>query len=215
MRAVFIRHGESTGNAGIPCDDLALMTLTKKGLRQARKVAEAWTEPPSLIVTSSYLRTQQTAAPTIERFPSVPVEVWPIQEFTYLEPNHWNGTFSVARKPYIDAYWEACDPEFCDGPGAESFTALLRRAEAALQRLEAASHDGQVFLFSHGQFIHAVRMIVLYPEASDREKMERFWRPDGLPAVCNAELVGIAKAAGKAPWILPAAIHGDVHNPPR
>lgn len=71
MRAVFIRHGESTGNFGIPCDDLARITLTKKGLRQARKVAEAWTEPPSLIVTSPYLRTQQTAAPTIERFPSV------------------------------------------------------------------------------------------------------------------------------------------------
>ena len=36
-----------------------------------------------------YLRTQQTAQPTIERFPEVPVAVWPIQEFTYLEPSRW------------------------------------------------------------------------------------------------------------------------------
>jgi 2,3-bisphosphoglycerate-dependent phosphoglycerate mutase len=30
MRATFIRHGESTGNAGIPCNDLALLELTER-----------------------------------------------------------------------------------------------------------------------------------------------------------------------------------------
>ena len=50
-------------------------------------VATDWGETPSLIVTSLFLRTQQTAAPTIERFPDVPVEVWPIEEFTYLQPS--------------------------------------------------------------------------------------------------------------------------------
>jgi broad specificity phosphatase PhoE len=84
MRATFIRHGQSTGNAGIPCHDLALLELTELGWRQSREVAASWTETPDLIVTSPYLRTQQTAAATIERFPNVPVEVWPIQEFTYL-----------------------------------------------------------------------------------------------------------------------------------
>src|ERR1700733_9254103 len=120
MRAILIRHGESTGNAGVPCDDLALLKLTKNGWQQAREVAEAWKEMPNLIVTSPYLRTQQTAQPTIARFPDVSVEAWPIQEFTYLEPSRWNGTLSVERKPYIEAYWRTGDPEFCDGPGAES-----------------------------------------------------------------------------------------------
>ncbi|WP_241212739.1 MULTISPECIES: hypothetical protein [unclassified Sphingomonas] len=46
-----------------------------------REVARAWTETPSLIVTSPYLRTRQTAQATIQRFPTVPVEVWPIEEF--------------------------------------------------------------------------------------------------------------------------------------
>jgi len=31
MRATFIRHGQSTGNAGIPCHDLATIELTEKG----------------------------------------------------------------------------------------------------------------------------------------------------------------------------------------
>ena len=65
MRAIFIRHGQSTGNAGIPCNDLALLELTELGWQQAREVAASWTEIPSLIVTSPYLRTQQTAAATI------------------------------------------------------------------------------------------------------------------------------------------------------
>lgn len=57
MRTVFIRHGQSTGNAGIPCHDLALLELTELGWRQSREVAERWIDTPDLIVTSPYLRT--------------------------------------------------------------------------------------------------------------------------------------------------------------
>jgi broad specificity phosphatase PhoE len=193
MRATFIRHGESTGNAGIPCNDLALLELTEKGWRQAREVAATWTSTPDLIVTSPYLRTQQTAQPTIERFPEVPVVVWPIQEFTYLEPSRWNGTLSSARRPHIDAYWKAADPEFCDGPGAESFATLLRRAEDALARLRELPDGSLVLVFSHGQFIHAVRMVVFHPDATDKQRMLHFWRADGMPAVQNAELVELQR----------------------
>lgn len=135
MRAVFIRHGQSTGNASVPCTDLATIELTELGWNQAREVAAGWIETPALIVTSPYLRTQQTAAPTIERFPAVPVETWPIEEFTYLQPARWNGTRSAERMPHLERYWADADPAYCDGEGAESFAALLRRAEAALARL--------------------------------------------------------------------------------
>jgi len=101
MKATFIRHGQSTGNAGLPSNDLALIELTDLGHEQARDVADGWAEAPVLIVISPYLRTQQTAAPTIARFPGVPVEVWPIEEFTYLQPSRWNGTRSVKRMPSI------------------------------------------------------------------------------------------------------------------
>ena len=200
MRATFIRHGQSTGNAGLPCDDLALLELTEPGWRQAREVAAAWVERPDLIVTSPYLRTQQTAEPTIARFPDVPIEVWPIQEFTYLEPSRWNGTRSVERKPSIERYWQACDPTYCDGHGAESFSTLLRRAEAALSRLEAMPEAALVYAFSHGQFIQAVRTTVLHPEAEDREHMQRFWREDGAAAIANGERIELERTA--AGWQL-------------
>ncbi len=104
-------------------------------------MAASRTETPDLIVTSPYLRTQQTAAATIERFPNVPVEVWPIQEFTYLQPSRWNGTLSSERMPHIERYWAAADPEFYDGDGAESFTTMLRRVRASRDRLETLPAD--------------------------------------------------------------------------
>ena len=111
-------------------------------------------------MTSPYLRTQQTTKPTIKRFRNVPVEVWPIQEFTYLEPSQWKGTSSALRSAPIQAYWKTCNPAYCDGPGAESFASLLRRTEAALSRLEALPHDALVYVFSHGQFMQALRSTV-------------------------------------------------------
>ena len=189
MRAIFIRHGQSTGNAGMPCHDLATIELTEKGWNQARQVAADWTETPSLIVTSPFLRTQQTAAPTIERFPDVRVEAWPIEEFTYLQPSRWNGTLSADRAPQLIRYWGEADPAYCDGEGAESFGALLRRAEAALGRLAALPSPGPVYVFSHGQFIQAVRAVVMESELDDRGKMLRFWRKGEPPAIGNAELV--------------------------
>ena len=60
-----IRHGESEANAGLPTSDVALIELTEKGHQQAQKVASAFTQAPSLIVTSPYIRTKQTAQPTI------------------------------------------------------------------------------------------------------------------------------------------------------
>jgi broad specificity phosphatase PhoE len=189
MRAIFVRHGQSTGNAGMPCHDLATIELTEKGWNQARQVATDWVETPSLIVTSPFLRTQQTAAPTIEHFPDVPVEVWPIEEFTYLQPSRWNGTLAADRAPHLVRYWGEADPAYCDGEGAESFGTLLRRAEAALERLAALPSPGPVYVFSHGQFIQAARAVVTESEFDDRGKMLRFWRKGEPPAIRNAALV--------------------------
>jgi broad specificity phosphatase PhoE len=195
MRVIFIRHGQSTGNAGIPCSDLALLELTELGWRQSREVLESWTETPDLIVTSPYLRTQQTAVATIERFPNVPVQVWPIQEFTYLQPSRWNGTLSSERMPYLERYWTEADPDFCDGEGAESFATLLDRARTTLERLETLPTETLAYVFSHGQFIQAVRSLVMDSELTDREKMLKF-RGKGSPAIGNAERVELEYEAG-------------------
>jgi broad specificity phosphatase PhoE len=170
----FIRHAESSGNAGFATPDCMSIGLTLKGLLQARELTASWVELPSLIVTSPYLRTQLTAQPTCDRFPAVPVEVWPIQEFTYLEPSRWNGTASAERAAAVGEYWRRGDPDYQDGPGAESFFNLLRRANDALTRLEGLSKTGRVLLFSHCQFIQAARTALLHPGWFASEKMTGF-----------------------------------------
>lgn len=56
---------------------------------------KVWIAASDVIVISPYLRSQQTAQPTIEWFPGGVVEVWPVQEFICLQPDRWNGTLSV------------------------------------------------------------------------------------------------------------------------
>ena len=196
QRVVFIRHGQSTGNAGVPSPDLATIALTDLGWQQAHTVAAGWAEAPTLLVISPYLRTQQTAAPTIARFPDVPVAVWPVEEFTYLQPVRWNGTLAAERAPRRLYYWNMADPAYCDGVGAESFGALLRRAEATLHRLAALPTASLVYVFSHGQFIQAVRAVVTEAALDDRGKMLNFWQPGVPPAIGNAEQVAFRLVAG-------------------
>src|SRR3546814_10857097 len=116
---------------------------------------------------------------SIARFPGVPVEVWPIEEFTYLQPARCNGTRSAERMPHLERYWSAADPDYCDGEGAESFRALLGRCEAALARLAAMPPASLVYVFGHGQFIQAARTIVADADLDERAKMRAFWRKHG------------------------------------
>ncbi len=189
MRAVFIRHGETTANTGLASADIASIPLTKRGEGQADQLARDWNEAPSLIVTSPFERTRQTAAPTIARFHTVPVEVWPIEEFTYPQPARWNGTTSAERRPYVERYWMATDPIYCDGEGAESFSGFLRRVEAALARLATLPPASLVYMFGHGQFIQAARAIVTGPDLDDIGQMRAFWQGDTPPIVANAQRV--------------------------
>lgn len=208
MRATFVRHGQSTGNAGQPTPDLVAMPLTPLGTSQAREVACSWRHEPTHIVSSPFLRARQTAQPTCVRFPGVPMQIWPIQEFTYLCPATWADTTRAQRRPSVEAYWTRGDPAYLDGEGAESFSQVLRRAEAALARLAALPDDAEVFLFSHGQFMQAVRLTVgltgrgrpaiargAHSEArpgegfeiSDDDKMAQFWPFEQRSPVLNCQ----------------------------
>ena len=204
LHAVFIRHGESTANTGLASADVASIALTQRGEGQASRIAREWPEAPSLIVTSPFQRTRQTAGPTIGRFPGVPVETWEIEEFTYLEPARWNGTASADRRPHVERYWTAADPAYCDGEGAESFGDFLRRVEATLAHLAALPPTSLVYVFGHGQFIQAARAIVNNPDLDDTAQMRAFWRDGAPPVVANAERVGFHRAGDR--WECASAV---------
>ena len=127
----------------------------------------------------------------------MPVEVWPIQEFTYLQPSHWNGTRSSERMPYLERYWAKPIQLSAMARVPRVFSTLLQRAKAALERLTAMPDDALVYVFSHGQFIQAVRSLVIDGRLSDRDKMRKFWGK-GSPAIDNAELGAFLRRQGMA-----------------
>ena len=208
MRAIFIRHGESTAKTGLASVDVASIALTQRGEGQASRIAREWPEAPSLIVTSPFQRTRQTAAPTIARFPGVAVETWPIEEFTYLQPARWNGTAGADRRPHVERYWTAADPAYCDGEGAESFAGFLHRVEATLARLAALPPTSLVYVFGHGQFIQAARAVVTGPDLDDTAQMRTFWRDGAPPLVANAQRVGFHRKEGR--WECAATLEGPI-----
>ncbi|MBL8237260.1 MAG: histidine phosphatase family protein [Bryobacterales bacterium] len=163
----FFRHGESTGNAGEATTDPATIPLTERGREQAAHIAKVHWKKPTLIVVSPYERTRETAAPLLAQFPDTAVEVWPVQEFTYLAPASCAGTTGAERRPRVERYWSSGGPDERDGPGAESFSDLLRRADDARVRLEALPAGSQAAVFTHGQFLQALRLLVHFPSLED------------------------------------------------
>lgn len=174
MKRVWVfRHAESLSNAGGKTLDPAGIPLTEHGLRQARALAWKLPEAPDRIITSPFRRAIETAKPIDTRYPAAVNEIWPIQEFTYLEPASCVGTNWADRKPRIDAYWARLDPGYVDGEGAESFSHLLERARAFLADIAELDNELTVTV-SHGQFMQAARLLALRPDENPVTLMSLF-----------------------------------------
>jgi 2,3-bisphosphoglycerate-dependent phosphoglycerate mutase len=159
-----IRHGESIANAGGISRTPACIPLSEKGQKQALILADQFPKPPDLIVISAFIRTHQTAAPLLQKYPHVPVETWPVHEFTYLAHHSYNNTTEAQRTPAAKAYWNRLDPDYCDGPGAESFADFIARADALMAKLATQTHS-HISIFTHSFFISAVQWRSLNPQA--------------------------------------------------
>ncbi len=164
LKVWLIRHGQSVANAGLPTESHAEVALTTLGHEQAADAAARVNERPALIVTSQFLRARDSAAPVRARWPDSPVEIWPIEEFTYLSPERCRNTTVEMRRPWATAYWERADPHYSDDAGAENFAQFVQRLAAFRARLierasasEAAANSADAFVVAvgHGQFFRA------------------------------------------------------------
>ncbi|MEU6038584.1 histidine phosphatase family protein [Actinomadura sp. NPDC047616] len=217
-----IRHGQSESNAGLPTNGPGAAPLTALGREQAARMAAAFTAPPDLVVSSPFVRARQTAQATLDRFPDVPYEEWPVQEFTYLGALHAHRTTAEQRQPFARAYWERCDPAHVSGGDGESFRELITRARAFLDRLAERPEDGLITVFTHGIFMRAVIWTlfsgVTDPDAAAMRSYRRFqgacdipncavtelWRPNGqhgfrVVGGGTTHLAGAATAQPAAP----------------
>ena len=196
VRVWLIRHGQSESNAGLPSADWRGIPLTELGHQQAERIAEVFADPPKLIVTSPYLRAQQTAQPAMARYPEAACEEWPVQEFSYLR-TLGHATTSHERAPEVRAYWEQADPQLAE-PGAESFAGLLGRVTSFLGRLERAA--GRPGGGLHPRHLHACRGLA----PADRggrprpEDMRQFRRFTSLYPVPNGGVLELRYYPGES-----------------
>lgn len=195
-----IRHGESAANAGGATLDHASIPLTAKGVEQAYLVAHSFNHAPELIVASPFSRARSTAMATVSRFVAIPLEIWPVHEFTYLEPARCVNTTVAQRRAWVEEYWTRSDPAFMDGAGAESFLDFVSRAQSLLDRL--ADHPAQdIAVFSHGQLINAVAWLVeRKPQKIDGRAMSDWREYEMTNHVPNGSGYMLFRDPGDAVW---------------
>jgi probable phosphoglycerate mutase len=159
----FIRHAESLSNAGFPTDTPHAIGLSEKGMAQAEAVAAQWQTEPDLIVVSRYSRTAYTAVPLCRLHPQVQVVELPVHELTFLAPGRYIGTTETTRREPARQYWERCDPDYCDGEGAESFCDFCKRIDESLEALRDRTEQ-RIAVFCHAYVIKAILWRQLHPD---------------------------------------------------
>lgn len=205
MRVWLIRHGQSESNAGLPTNGPGSTPLTEQGRRQAELVADAFDRPPELIVVSPFRRARETATPTLERFPQVRCEEWPVQEFTYLGALHGPATTTRERAPHSRAYWRRADPAYRNQGDGESFSALIARTRGLLTDL-AGRDEEFTAIFTHGLFVKAlVWSVVTGTVRPTPDDMRAFQRFSGGYATPNGCIVELRRAPGGDPYVVAGA----------
>lgn len=92
------------------------------------------------------------------------------------------GTSAADRKQWVEDYWSRCDPNYGDGPGAESFAQLVARAARALRILKSYSAHEQAVVFSHGQPVR-----IQIPDETVGEEVQPY--PHGMHTVSARSLM--------------------------
>jgi broad specificity phosphatase PhoE len=177
-----VRHGESASNAGLVTEGPVENPITEKGRGEAQTLANLWGGRPDLIVTSPFIRTQQTSEPLRALHPEVPHEEWAVQEFTQLAPCRYKGTTHADRGPRVREYWERNDALYNDGAGAESFKDFRHRVERLFDRAAVRFDAGfkEIAVFTHATFMQAALYSRL--KINGLDNMSDFYRfSQGLP----------------------------------
>jgi len=182
-----IRHGESTANSGTWSCDPDDIVLTETGNRQALVIANQITTRPDLIISSPMQRALQTATATRSKWADVPVEIWPIQEFSYLSPLKHHTSTADKRKQTIHDYWLNANPAYCDGERSESFSNFIKRVEAFHRAL--LNKIGFIVIFGHGQFFKAFLLGYQHGFFATPAWMTLFRQCETAQPILNGEII--------------------------
>ncbi len=154
---LLLRHGQTALSAERRFAGRGDVPLTKVGLDQAEAAAAALADRGAidLVLTSPLQRARQTAE-AVARRTGAPLAV--DDDLAETDFGSWEGmTFAevMARWPAEITAWTT-DADVAP-PGGESFAAVAKRVDAALDRLLAASASQKVVVVSH---VTPIKMVV-------------------------------------------------------
>ena len=176
MAIFLVRHAESEANINGKTLSHASIALSEHGHRQAQDLCSKLPVVDHVIVSKN-LRTQQTAAPILEKY-GLSLEVDEhLHEFSYLSERKCANTNLNDRKAWVNAYWDKMDCQHRDADDAESFEDLYLRVQAFQEKLKTlATHyaEKNLAVFSHGQFLQLLIMQIQQPSPLTKELMQQF-----------------------------------------
>lgn len=176
----FVRHGQSTANAGGITMAHDAIPLSELGRLQALSLADALELQPSAIYVSEYVRTHETAQPFCEKVLIQP-NIHPLlNEFSSIDPALIQGMNGEQRRPIADAYWQLGDPTTRMGEQADTFHEFEQRVADFI--LELDTLPDKTLLFGHGIWFGMLTWKLLGFDARDSQCMKAFRRFQlGLP----------------------------------
>ena len=188
MNVYFVRHGETTWNAG-RIHQASDSTLSESGLAQAKVVAKRFLRIPiDVIVSSTHKRARQTAeiiAETIQKpvkYSTLFVERKRPRE---IEGKHAEDPQAVRVKKLIQDHYHHHAWRYAD---EENFSDLKQRALKAVHYLEKVDEDN-ILVVSHGTFVKAVMSAMAFGPAlksAEEQALQHFMRVDNTGnSVCT------------------------------
>lgn len=195
MSIFLIRHAESEANINGKTLSHASIALSENGHIQAQNLCSMLPKIDHVMV-SKYLRTQQTAAPILEKY-KLDFEVDEhLHEFSYLSERKCANTNLNDRKAWVDAYWDKMDCQHKDADDAESFEDLYLRVQAFHEKLKALAEnyaEKNLAVFSHGQFLQLLIMQIQQPSPLSKELMQQFRADLVSQPIKNTEIFNFTK----------------------
>ncbi|WP_241576042.1 histidine phosphatase family protein [Rosenbergiella collisarenosi] len=150
MSITFIRHAQSEANVGGVSKPNSTIELSPVGQQQALELATQFSQKPTQVYVSEFIRTHQTAAPILDKFSLQSVILPCLNEFNVFGFDIVEGMTGAQRLPLAKRYWKACDPDANFGQGGQSFNEFCSQVRDFISLFTQGEIVDHSLVFGHG-----------------------------------------------------------------
>ena len=163
-RVYFVRHGESTFNAGGPILPEDEILLSEKGKEQARFLGQRASKLPIDVIIASSIRRARDTAHYIAEAVNKPIETSDL----FIERVHPSGQHGLpSDHPMVQEITRNLMERFGDESyrhsDEEDFESMKKRAIAGLDLLRSRPEEN-ILVVTHGIFLRVLLAVALYGE---------------------------------------------------